>query len=389
MKKIGVVLSAGPGGGVQQYSQAIVDAVAQLPEEYSLVAAVSDSFWEGVLPERMKVVRLNDSLWNRGLNRLWHESRLPVAFWRSVLAPLDTSMRTIMAEKCDLWICPNHDRFSFRAPIPALGTVHDLMHRYEPSFPEVSKNGEFESREFHFRETCRWSRGILVDSRLGKQQVIESYGTAPEKVFVLPFIAPDYIYESTEADAAAVRAKYPLPEKFFFYPAQFYQHKNHKNLIAAVGRMRAAHPDVRLVLVGWKQRNSYDEVVAQVKELGLEENVIFLGYAPDSDMAGLYRTARAMVMPTFFGPTNIPQLEAFALGCPVATSRIYGIPEQVGDSALLFDPGSADEIHDTLVRLWSDDALCAELSRKGKAHDAAWGRPQFAARLAEIIRTLV
>ena len=389
MKKIGVILSAGPGGGVQQYSQAVLDAVAQLPDEYSVTVAISDPFWEGLLPSRMKVLRLNDGLWNRGLNRAWHESRLPVAFWRKVLAPLDTSMRTLMNENCDLWICPNHDRFSFRAPIPALGTVHDLMHRYEPSFPEVSANGEYESREFHFRETCRWSRGILVDSELGKQHVVDSYGTAPEKVFVLPFIAPAYIYESTEADAAAVREKYPLPEKFFFYPAQFYLHKNHKNLIAAIGRMRADHPDVRLVLVGWKERNSYDQVVAQVKELGLEENVIFLGYAPDSDMSGLYRTARALVMPTFFGPTNIPQLEAFALGCPVATSRIYGIPAQVGDAALLVDPASVDEIHETLVRRCTDFALDVDLAKKGKDHDRAWGRPQFAARLREIIGEIV
>ena len=52
-------------------------------------------------------------------------------------------------------------------------------------------------------------------------------------------------------------------------------------------------------------------------------------------MISFYKYAVALVMPTFFGPTNIPPLEAFALGCPVITSNIYGIPEQVGDAALL------------------------------------------------------
>jgi glycosyltransferase involved in cell wall biosynthesis len=93
-------------------------------------------------------------------------------------------------------------------------------------------------------------------------------------------------------------------------------------------------------------------------------------------------------MPTFFGPTNIPQLEAFALGCPVATSRIYGIPAQVRDAALLFDPESVTEIHTCLVRLWTDDALCDELAKRGRAHAESWGPPQFRERFRQIIEAV-
>lgn len=46
-------------------------------------------------------------------------------------------------------------------------------------------------------------------------------------------------------------------------------------------------------------------------------------------MPEFYRRARRMVMPTYFGPTNIPPLEANALGCPVAVSKVYGMPEQL------------------------------------------------------------
>lgn len=388
MKKIGVLLSAGPGGGVLQYSQSIVDAALALPSDYQLCAAIADPLWEGVLPSRMKVVRLDDTFWNRALNKLGHLSRLPVGMWRRTLATLDTNVTALLDQRCDLWVCPNHDRYSFRAPIPALGTVHDLMHRYERRFPEVSADGEYESREFHFGETARWSKGVLVDSELGKQQLIDSFGIAAEKVFILPYIAPSYIYDYDGGNNAAVRVKYDLPEKFFFYPAQFYRHKNHATLLDALARMRIEHPDVRLALVGAKERNGYEDVRRRVQELGLHDSVQFLGYAPDADMAALYSTARALVMPTFFGPTNIPQLEAFALGCPVATSRIYGIPEQVGDAALLFDPSSVDEVLDVIVRLWTDDALCADLARRGRDHAANWGPPQFQARFRDIVEAL-
>ena len=388
MKHIGVLLSAGPGGGVLQYTQSVLDAMLSLSDEYVLTAAFSDDGWRKHLDNRVGVVRLADTKWNRALNKAWHATGLPISLWRKTVARLDSNIRALMGARCDLWICPNHERYVFRAPIPAVGTVHDLMHRYERRFPEVSANGEFEAREFHFSETVRWAKAILVDSDLGKQQLVESYGADPRKVFPLPYIAPSWIYEYDGRNDAEVRYKYSLPGKYFFYPAQFYKHKNHSNLILAVARLRKSHPDVRLVLVGATDRNAYAEVRQQVSDLGLEENVLFLGYADDREMAALYHQARALVMPTYFGPTNIPQLEAFALGCPVATSRIYGIPDQVGDAALLFDPSSVDEIFTCLSRLWNDDSLVATLSERGRAHAQRWGPPQFQARFREIVGAL-
>jgi glycosyltransferase involved in cell wall biosynthesis len=389
MKRVGVVLTASPGGGSYQYSHTILEAVLALPrDEYRIVAACLDPLWLDELDEGVSRIRLTDSKWNRGLNRAWHLSHLPISAWRKSAALLDSNIRALRAARCDLWVCPNHDRYSFRSGLPTLGTVHDLMHRYEPSFPEVTENGEFERREFHFRETCRWSKGVLVDSEVGKRQLRESYAIPEERVFVLPYIAPRYIRESSTADDSSLDSRYNLPPKFFFYPAQFYRHKNHLALVEAVALMKPAHPDVRLVLVGTKERNGYDDVRSLVAAKGLAGNVLFMGYVPDSDMPGFYRRARALVMPTFFGPTNIPQLEAFALGCPVATSRIYGIPEQLGDAALLFDPKSVEEIHECLVRLWKDDSLCADLAEKGRKRSRAWGPERFVARFADIIARL-
>jgi len=95
------------------------------------------------------------------------------------------------------------------------------------------------------------------------------------------------------------------------------------------------------------------------------------------------------VMPTFFGPTNIPPLEAFALGCPVAVSNIYGMREQVGDAALLFDPNAEEELAMVLHRLWTDDGLCAELSRKGLRRSQQWGPKEFGKRLRTIVDTVI
>jgi glycosyltransferase involved in cell wall biosynthesis len=224
---------------------------------------------------------------------------------------------------------------------------------------------------------------VAVDSEVGKNQLIEAYGISPEKVFPLPYIAPKYIYD----DNPVTELPYDLPEKYFFYPATFWLHKNHAGLFSALAKLKHRYPDMRLVLAGAKQ-NGYEEAVKQVEALGIRDNVIFLGYVPDEHMFELYRRARALIMPSFFGPTNIPQLEAFVAGCPVAVAGIYGIPDQVGDAALLFNPKSTDEIANAMERLWTDDALCARLIEKGKERARQWGPVQFSKRLQEIVDKL-
>src|SRR5207344_157083 len=78
--------------------------------------------------------------------------------------------------------------------------------------------------------------------------------------------------------------------------------------------------------------------------LGVANQVITLPYVPDALMAGLYLGSEGLVMPTFFGPTNIPILEAWRMGRPVITSNIRGVSRQARDAALLVDPNSDEEL---------------------------------------------
>jgi glycosyltransferase involved in cell wall biosynthesis len=113
-----------------------------------------------------------------------------------------------------------------------------------------------------------------------------------------------------------------------------------------------------------------------------------MGYVPNDDLPEFYKRARALVMPTFFGPTNIPPLEAFALGCPVAVSNIYGISEQVGDAALLFDPKSVGEIAAAIKSLWVDNELCSVLIDRGRIRDNKWGQSEFNNRFLQVVENL-
>ncbi len=384
MKKIGLFLTAGSsGGGMFQYSRAVLSALLALPrDEYTVVVGYSDSAWTEFIPDDVDRFPLRLSRTLSFVAALWATLGFSHKLWLRFALQFSVGVREVVNKNCDLWIFPRQDIWSSRFPVPALRAVHDLMHRYEPHFPEAAGFGRKRYRQRYLQELSDRSIGILVDSEVGKQQVLDSFEADPDKVFILPYVPPSYIYESRAS--LDFDARYRLPGKFLFYPAEFWPHKNHLRLIDAIARVRASCADVYLVLAG-SLGKEYSRVRLHVEKLKLQEHIQFVGYLPETDIPEFYRRARALVFPTFFGPTNIPPLEAFTLGCPVAASRVYGMPEQLGDAALFFDPHSEEEMARCICRLWQDDELCRRLSLLGQQRVRLWGPSQFAIALHAII----
>jgi len=387
--KIGIFLGMEPsGGGMFQYGISVLEALSRLPKDtYEVIAAYTYNGWLAyVNAYGIQPVKLPPSFIGRVIWKILYKCSIPLNLLRSTSKYFHPIIKTIVQQRCALWIFPSEDQLAYQCPVNSLVSIHDLMHRYERQFPEVSANGIFEKREEKYKCLSKFATAILVDSFLGKSQVMKCYGVNENRVHVLPYIAPKYI--TLRNSSPDFNTKYSLPNKFIFYPAQFWEHKNHKSLLLALYELKSKLPDLQLVLVGSEQ-NAFNDVVRLIQELGITDRVTILGYVPDRDIAEIYRRSRALVMPTFFGPTNIPPLEAFVVGCPVAISNIYGIPDQVGDAALLFNPKSVEEIAETIFRLWTDDDLAKELIAKGRRKALEWNSNSFYHCLEEIIKEII
>ena len=122
-----------------------------------------------------------------------------------------------------------------------------------------------------------------------------------------------------------------------------------------------------------------------ISENCLDKNVTILGFVSNENVTYLYKHAVGLVMPSYFGPTNIPPLEAMALGCPVAVSNKYAMPEQVGDAGLLFNPDSPEEIAACIKAMWLDDTLRQHMIRKGYDRINRWTKQKFREKLQKIL----
>ena len=289
---------------------------------------------------------------------------------------------------------PEPDSIPFETDVPYVMAIHDLQHRLHPEFPEVSANGEWDWREYVFRNGARSGTLLLADSEIGKEDILNfygPYGVTPDRVKVLPFIPASYLVPDVpETEQQRVRKRYQLPDRYLFYPAQFWPHKNHKRLVEALGLLKERRGlEVAIAFCGSYtgeiRASIFQEVKSIAARMRIDKQLHYLGYVPDEDMSGVYAGAVALTMPTFFGPTNIPVVEAWAFGCPVLTSDIRGIREQAQDAAMLVDPTSVESIADGIYQLCTNDGLSKRLIAGGRDRLTAYTPADYRQKLIEII----
>jgi glycosyltransferase involved in cell wall biosynthesis len=290
-----------------------------------------------------------------------------------------------------LVLSPNIPAFSFR--LPFVVPIFDLNHRLQPEFPEVSAFGETNLREHFYINTCKYATLVLVDSEIGKADVLKFYGHLidEDRIRILPYYPPIERRPRPDAqDLARLRAKYNLPSRYFFYPAQFWPHKNHALILQAIKRIADETGEaVPVVFCGaywtYLMAQNFKDLMALALKLGIADRVRYLGSVPDEDMPALYTLSAGLVMPTFFGPTNIPPLEAWHFGRPAIVSDVRGAREQNGDASLLVDPRSPQTLADAMQRVWKDEALCGDLVARGRARLASYSWDTFVDSIAAIM----
>jgi glycosyltransferase involved in cell wall biosynthesis len=238
-----------------------------------------------------------------------------------------------------------------------------------------------------YRSSLPRAARIITGTRAGKDEIIAFYGISPENIVVNPIPIVEGAVRENEA-LLDVKAKYGLKPEFLVYPAQFWPHKNHVNLLMALALLKKeASLELDLVLTG-SDKGNLDHVRDTIAALDLKPQVHILGFVPKADLDGLYREALCLSFASFFGPDNIPPLEAFALGCPVVAARVPGSDEQLGNGALLFDPADPADIAKAILTVRSDLGLRAELIRQGKEIAAARSPSAYVERICRTLDDL-
>ena len=137
-------------------------------------------------------------------------------------------------------------------------------------------------------------------------------------------------------------------------------------LFKALARLKSKHPGVKLTIAG--DGPDRQRLVAMAGDLGIAQNVSFLGYQTQKQVRELMGQADAFVLASFAEGVPVVLMEAMAAGVPVVATRIAGIPELVEDgvSGFLVPPGDAKTLADKVDLLLRDSTLRASFGAKGR-----------------------
>jgi glycosyltransferase involved in cell wall biosynthesis len=248
-----------------------------------------------------------------------------------------------------------------------IAIVSDLEHRKPPYFPKVSTAGVTRTeREAVYSALLPRASSVITGTQAGKQEVIHFYRVNPVNVMVIPSPVPVNASMVKSLDNLEIKTRFKIDGDFLLYPAQVWPHNSHVNLLRALKVLRDQNGlDLNLVLTGSGEGN-LGHVMQAASDLNLSNRVFFLGFVSREDLNSLYRASIALVFPSYFGPDNLPPLEAFALGVPVAAANVAGASEPLGQAALLFDPSDPSDIAVKIDDLCRRPSLRAQMVSKGR-----------------------
>ena len=260
----------------------------------------------------------------------------------------------------DLWFCPFTALEPRPVPLPSVVTIPDVQHE---AYPQFFTEAELNLRRNYFPATCSLSSAILTLSEFSKKEIVDHYGVPASKVHVVyTGVSPRFF--AKDAGDASIRAKYDLPEKYLYFPANAWPHKNHQLLLIALRVLAATGRTAPPLVLSGAPLEAASELLQFARHLGVE--VHHLGYLPYLDIPAIYRGARLLVFPSLFEGFGMPVIEAMAAGTPVAAANVTSLPEVAGDAAVLFNPRKPDEIADAIDHLWNDEEFRVEMIRRGR-----------------------
>lgn len=340
------------GGGIGRYARELVRALATQDHQTDYRLFFAAGFHNAKLPDAPSdnFTWCSSRLSTEWLARLWHRARLPICIERWV-------------GEIDLLHAPDFTLPPVRRGVRTLLTVHDL------SFERAPQTAAPGLRAYLGRVVPRSvarADHVLADSEATRQDLIDLYQTAPEKISVL-YSGVDARFRPVDDPAAiqAVRSKYDIGESPYLFSVGTVQpRKNYGRLAEALHHLD--RPDLKLVIAGGQGWLS-DDLYQTIEHLKLGNRVQFIGFADDDDLPALYSGAQAFVYPALYEGFGLPPLEAMACGTPVVTSNVSSLPEVVDNAGLTVDPTSVDDIVEALHSALDNDPLRSQLRRQGLA----------------------
>lgn len=230
-------------------------------------------------------------------------------------------------------------------------TIHDLVPLFFPhSVPW--KHRLF----FHLfmKRAAHTADKIITDSEHSKADIVRHLGVSAEKIRVIYLgYTPRQLDVQDVTKQQAVFKRYHLSQPYLLFVGVIEPKKNLTRVVTAFAQLKqmpGINPALTFVIAGGKGW-FYDNLERTVRDLHLEQQVLFPGFIAEEDLPYMYAGAEAFVFPSIYEGFGLPVIEAMSYGVPVVTSNVSSLPEIAGNAGILVSPERPEAIRDGLAEV--------------------------------------
>jgi glycosyltransferase involved in cell wall biosynthesis len=323
-------LRPGRVGGAETYVRKLVQELPRAASDGDTLVAVLDRD----LSATFEAPGWERAVVERGARHIVAE-RMLEAFTPYRALGVERVFRNVAA---DVVLFPQQSIFPKRVPGSAVVTIGDVQHLCHPENISLFDRA---FRQAIYTYSMKHARQLIAISAFTRGTLVEKCGIAPERISVVP-----HGFEPCGSPPAAThRVKGP----YLCYPAATYPHKNHAVLIRTYATLRRRGAlDAKLVFTGMKTPE-WKGLARLVRDLGVEGDVVHLGFLPYPEVRRVFAGAQAVVFPSRYEGFGIPVVEAAVeFGKNVITSRLPVFDEIGVPANRQIDFGDADALLEAL-----------------------------------------
>lgn len=282
----------------------------------------------------------------------------PKRFWTQIALPFDLYFHR---PRPNVFFTPTHyaPRFS---PVPVAISLMDVSYIH---FPHLFRKKDLYQLRYWTSYSVKKAKRVFTISLASKNDIIKLYNIPSEQVVVTyPGIKPMQKTQTKPIDFDTVQKRFSIRPSYILFVGTLQPRKNISKLIEAFARLAPEKNSLDLLIVG-KRGWLYEEILLAPRKFEIENNVKFLEFVSDEELAGLYTHAQFFILPSLYEGFGLPILEAMQYGCPVITSNISSLPEAAGEAALYVNPNDVEDIATKMQELLKKERLKKELIQKG------------------------
>jgi glycosyltransferase involved in cell wall biosynthesis len=120
-------------------------------------------------------------------------------------------------------------------------------------------------------------------------------------------------------------------------------------------------PKIKLVIAG-KKNNAYEDLLAAVGKLNLNEHVIFTDAISEAEKIKYLQTCSIYLQPTEVEGFGLAILEAMVCGAPIISTKTGTVPEVMGDGGIYVEKNNSEDIAEAIISILSNKELAKKIS---------------------------